>query len=115
MSYRTKLKETNYENQNNNEKYNTKNNINTNNMIENNYKEKNLDDVIKSFEYFDINKNGKIPIPELKRVLSYFGDKMTEDEIIKIFRTFGIEGNNKENIDYMQFINFLINNKLIYN
>ena len=70
-----------------------------------------LNDVIKAFKYFDINHNGRMNISELKRVLSYFGDKMSEDEIINIFRSAGIDHNSDDDIDYMRFIDFWVNNK----
>ena len=76
----------------------------------NNYNEEELNDVIKAFEYFDINHNGKINISELKRVLSSFGNIMTEDEIYKIFRDAGIELDNNEELDYSKFVNFWIGN-----
>ena len=76
----------------------------------NNYDEENINDVIKAFEYFDINHRGKISLSELIKVLSSFGNIMTEEEIINIFRTAGIDLNNTEEIDYIQFINFWIGN-----
>ncbi len=76
----------------------------------NNYNEEELNDVIKAFEYFDINHNGKINISELKRVLSSFGNIMTENEIYKIFRDAGIELDNNEELDYIKFVNFWIGN-----
>ena len=108
MSYRTRLKDNNYENKVNKEKYTLEYEIN-NNKTENYYKEQNFDEVIKAFEYFDINNNGKIQMKELKRVLSYFGDRMNEEEINKIFRALGIDKNNNDNIEYMKLIDFLIN------
>ena len=77
----------------------------------NNYNNEDLDDVIKAFEYFDMNHNGRMSISELKRVLSFFGDKMSEEEIINIFRAAGIDHNSDDDIDYMKFIDFWINNK----
>ena len=74
----------------------------------NNYNEEELNDVIKAFEYFDINHNGKINISELMNVLSTFGNVMTEDEIYKIFRDAGIELDNNEELDYIKFVNFWI-------
>ena len=76
----------------------------------NNYGEESLNDVIKAFEYFDMNHRGKIKISELIKVLSSFGNIMTEDEIYNIFRAAGIEINNNEEIDYIQFVNFWIGN-----
>ena len=75
----------------------------------NNYNEDELNDVIKAFEYFDINHSGKIKFLELKKVLSSFGNTMTEDEIYNIFRSAGIEDDNQD-IDYMKFIDFWIGN-----
>ena len=76
----------------------------------NNYNEEELNDVIKAFEYFDINHNGKVNILDLKEVLSYYGDKMTEEEINKIFLSAGIDPNSDSDIDYMKFVDFWINN-----
>ena len=77
----------------------------------NNYDEESLNDVIKAFEYFDMNHRGKIKISELIKALSSFGNIMTGDEIYNIFRAAGIEINHSEEIDYMQFINFWVGNK----
>ena len=76
----------------------------------NNYDDESLNEVIKSFEYFDINHNGKISVSELIKVLSSFGNIMTEDEIYNIFKAADINLNNNEEIDYIQFVNFWIRN-----
>ena len=76
----------------------------------NNYNEEELNEVIKAFEYFDINHRGKVSISELIKVLSSFGNIMTEEEIYDIFKAAGIDYNNNEEIDYIQFINFWIGN-----
>ena len=76
----------------------------------NNYDDESLNEVIKSFEYFDINHNGKISVSELIKVLSSFGNIMSEDEIYKIFKAANINLNNNEEIDYIQFVNFWIGN-----
>ena len=76
----------------------------------NDYDNETLNEVIKSFEYFDMNHNGKISISELIKVLSSFGNIMTEDEIYNIFKAAGIDINNNEEIDYIQFVNFWIGN-----
>ena len=76
----------------------------------NNYNEEELNEVIKAFEYFDINHRGKVSISELIKVLSSFGNIMTEEEIYNIFKAAGIDYNNNEEIDYIQFINFWIGN-----
>ena len=77
----------------------------------NNYNNEDLNEVIKAFEYFDINHNGKINIYELKNVLSTFGNVMTDDEINNIFRAAGIDKDDNEDIDYIKFINYWIGNK----
>ena len=75
----------------------------------NDYNEEELNDVIKAFEYFDINHTGKINIEDLTKALASFGDVMTEEEMEKIFREAGININNpEEEVDYMKFINFWI-------
>ena len=75
-----------------------------------NYNEDNINEVIKAFEYFDINNSGKINISDLTKALSTFGDIMTEEEMYKIFREAGININTDEEIDYIKFINFWIGN-----
>ena len=77
----------------------------------NDYNDNNIDDVIKAFEYFDIGHTGKMDIAELTRVLSTFGDIMTEEEMFKIFREAGIDINSEDKIDYLKFIDFWIGNK----
>ena len=76
----------------------------------NNYNEDNINEVIKAFEYFDINNSGKINISDLTKALSTFGEIMTEEEMYKIFREAGININTDEEIDYIKFINFWIGN-----
>ena len=78
---------------------------------ENNYDEEEIQDVIKAFEYFDMNNNGKINISEIKQILTNYGDIMTENEINNILTTSGIDQNINENINYMEFINILLNKK----
>ena len=108
MSYNRKRKDNNYE-----QKITITKTTITSDKYENNknYNNEDLDDVIKAFEYFDIYHNGRMSISELKRVLSYFGDKMSDEEIINIFRAAGIDYNSDDDIDYMKFIDFWINNK----
>ena len=108
MSYNRKRKDNDYE-----QKITITKTTITKDKYENNknYNNEDLDDVIKAFEYFDIYHNGRMSISELKRVLSYFGDKMSDEEIINIFRAAGIDYNSDDDIDYMKFIDFWINNK----
>ncbi len=76
----------------------------------NNYEEENLEELIKAFEYFDIEHTGKINTSDLIKALSTFGNVMTEDEIYNIFKTAGIELNSDKVINYIQFIEFWIGN-----
>ena len=76
----------------------------------NSHDEDNIDEVIKAFEYFDINHSGKINLSDFIKALSTFGDIMTEEEIYKIFREAGIKLTTDEEIDYIKFINFWIEN-----
>ena len=91
------------------EKNNKIDDYNKNN--ENNYDEEEIQDVIKAFNYFDMNNNGKINISEIKQILTNYGDIMTENEINNILTTSGIDQNTNENINYMEFINFFLNKK----
>ena len=74
----------------------------------NSYDEDNIDEVIKSFEYFDTNHSGKINLSDFIKALSTFGDIMTEEEIYKIFGEAGIKLSTDEEIDYIKFVNFWI-------
>ena len=78
---------------------------------DNNYNNEDLDEIVKAFEYFDMNHSGRINIYELKKVLSSFGNVMTDDEINNIFIAAGIDKDDKEDIDYIKFINYWIGNK----
>ena len=112
MSYKNPIKENNFYQKSS---Y-TKSTINKEIVNEgernksNNYDDESLNEIMKSFEYFDINHNGKISVSELIKVLSSFGNIMTEDEIYKIFKAADINLNNNEEIDYIQFVNFWIGN-----
>ena len=68
--------------------------------------ENNINEVIKAFKYFDRKGDGKIKISELIIPLTHFGNKMTEEEINKIFRKANIDTNNNNDFDFMQLINF---------
>ena len=68
-------------------------------------------EIIKAFEYFDINHSGKIHITDLTRILSTFGDVMKEEEMENIFKSAGIIINSDEQVDYIKFIKFWFGNK----
>ena len=69
-----------------------------------------MNDIIKAFEYFDMNNSEKINILEFKKILSSFGEIMSGEEIYNLFRSAGIEQNSNEDIDYIKFVNFWIGN-----
>ena len=110
MSYIKPIKENNYYQKLSYTKSTIKNENEEERNKSNNYDDESLNEVIKSFEYFDINRNGKISVSELIKVLSSFGNIMTEDEIYNIFKAADINLNNNEEIDYIQFVNFWIGN-----
>lgn len=64
--------------------------------------------IVKAFQHFDVDHNGKVNVEEIKHVLTFLGDIMTEDEVNKIFKTAEIDKNGY--IDYKEFINFWMNN-----
>ena len=78
---------------------------------DNNDNSNNLDEIMKAFEYFDINHSGKIHITDLTRILSTFGDVMKEEEMENIFKSAGIIINSDEQVDYIKFIKFWFGNK----
>ena len=83
------------------------NQINDNNENEN---DNDKDTIIKAFEYFDINHNGKINISDLTNALSTFGEVMTQEEMKNIFESAGIVLDYKEEIDYIKFVDFWLGN-----
>ena len=107
MSYRIPKNATDYTQQITNEKTTI---TNEGEEEPNNYYEENMKDVIQAFDYFDMDHNGKVNISELKKVLSSYGNIMTEEEIFNIFRAAGLNQNNNEDIDYMQLVNYGDNN-----
>ena len=77
----------------------------------NNTNEYDENEIIKSFQYFDMSNNGQVDINELKRILTSFGNKMSEEEVEKIFKSFNISSDNKESINYFELLNTIENNK----
>ena len=68
-------------------------------------------EVIGAFNYFDINQDGKININEIKKVLTSFGDNMTEEEFDNIFKSIDINIDNNGFMDYFEFVNLWKNNE----
>ena len=71
----------------------------------------NENDVLHSFNYFDISHNGKINVDEIKEILKSYGDKMTEDEVNRIFKLFNINVDKNGFMDYYDFLENLKNNE----
>ena len=95
-------------------KRNNKNYLNGNNIKNSDYNENDENDeneIVDSFKYFDINKEGKVNIDEIKQILTSFGDKMTEEEFDKIFKSVNINIDKNGFIDYINFINLWKNNE----
>ena len=93
--------EYNYNSQKSNNDYQNENNIQNPDYNEN--------DIIQSFNYFDINHNGKINVEEIKEILKSFGEKMTEEEINRIFKLFNINVDKNGFMDYTEFLELLKN------
>ena len=63
--------------------------------------------ILKAFQYFDIDHNGKINVEQIKNVLTVLGDIMTKEEADKFFKNFDIDKNGC--LDYREFIDFWMN------
>ena len=85
----------------NNEENNDKNN-------EFDFSENDENIILKAFQHFDIDNSGKINVEEIKHVLTFLGDIMSEDEVNKFFNSVEIDKNGY--LDYREFIHFWMNN-----
>ena len=65
--------------------------------------------ILKAFQHFDVDNSGKINVEEIKHVLTFLGDIMTEDEVNKFFKSVDIDKNGY--LDYREFIHFWMNNE----
>ena len=92
-------------------KRNNKNFINGNNVKNSEFNDNNENEIVDSFKYFDLNKEGKVNLDEIKQILTSFGDKMTEEEFDKIFNSVNINIDKNGFIDYIDFINAWKNNE----
>ena len=64
--------------------------------------------ILKAFQHFDVDNSGKINVEEIKHVLTFLGDIMSEDEVNKFFKSVEIDKNGY--LDYREFIHFWMNN-----
>ena len=85
-------------------------NNNSQNLGENNFDFDENDEniILKAFQHFDVDNSGKINVEEIKHVLTFLGDIMTEDEVNKFFKSVDIDKNGY--LDYREFIHFWMNN-----
>ena len=60
--------------------------------------------ILKAFEYFDKDKDGKITNYEFKYILSKLGHSFTEEECDKFFKDLDLD--NDGILNYKDFINF---------
>ena len=65
--------------------------------------------ILKAFQHFDTDHNGKINVEEIKHVLTFLGDIMTQEEVDKFFKSVDIDNNGC--LDYREFIKFWMNNE----
>ena len=64
--------------------------------------------ILKAFQHFDVDNSGKINVEEIKHVLTFLGDIMSENEVNKFFQSVEIDKNGY--LDYREFIHFWMNN-----
>jgi len=62
------------------------------------------EEVIRAFQTFDKDGNGKLSLDEFKFILCSLGDKFTEQECLEIFKEVDSDGDG--NLDYREFVNF---------
>ena len=64
--------------------------------------------ILKAFQHFDVDNSGKINVEEIKHVLTFLGDIMSEVEVNNFFKSVEIDKNGY--LDYREFIHFWMNN-----
>ena len=64
--------------------------------------------ILKAFQHFDVDNSGKINVEEIKHVLTFLGDIMSEEEVNNFFKSVEIDQNGY--LDYREFIHFWMNN-----
>ena len=74
-----------------------------------NFNENDENMILKAFQHFDTDNSGKINVEEIKHVLTFLGDIMSEDEVNKFFNSVEIDKNGY--LDYREFIHFWMNNE----
>ena len=72
------------------------------------FNENDEDIILKAFQHFDVDNSGKINVEEIKHVLTFLGDIMSEEEVNKFFKSVEIDKNGY--LDYREFVHFWMNN-----
>ena len=90
------------------EKFNKGSNSEKNQQEDFDFDENDQNIILKAFQHFDVDNSGKINVDEIKHVLTFLGDIMTEDEVNKFFKSVDIDKNGY--LDYREFIHFWMNN-----
>ena len=91
------------------EKFNKGSNSEKNQQEDFDFDENDQNIILKAFQHFDVDNSGKINVDEIKHVLTFLGDIMTEDEVNKFFKSVDIDKNGY--LDYREFVNFWMNNE----
>ena len=82
------------------------------NIVQNNndfdFDENDENMILKAFQHFDVDNSGKINVEEIKHVLTFLGDIMSEEEGNKFFKSVEVDKNGY--LDYREFIHFWMNN-----
>ncbi len=91
-----------------NEKNNKTEKIDEINNHEFDFNENDENIILKAFQHFDVDNSGKINVEEIKHVLTFLGDIMSENEVNKFFQSVEIDKNGY--LDYREFIHFWMNN-----
>merc|ERR1711911_219336 len=66
------------------------------------------EDYIEGLKVFDKDGSGKVPLPEVKNVLSSLGEKLEGDEADKLCTLLGIVADEEDMVPYMEFIDKLL-------
>ena len=64
-------------------------------------------ELIKAFNVFDKNHNGRISVEDFRSIVNNLGEKLTKNEINEIIREADQDGDG--DIDYMEFVRMMMN------
>merc|ERR1712083_649619 len=66
------------------------------------------EDYVEGLKVFDKDGTGKVPLPEVKNVLTSLGEKLEPDEADKLCTLLGLVADDEDNISYMEVIDKLL-------